>query len=186
MAARDAGARAAPETRLLTASEVDAYVAFQKRVLALLGQAQRDARGYADGGVAAQARLFAALKVRAQQEDAARRESGLGEAEIEMMDRLSQAVLAKRAFAKSFDYDAQIRQFQRVREKLPEAERARVEETLAALQRQKDRVLGLTEERDLFGGANVDLMLVREAELERTYEATLELLGGPSKLPSGG
>jgi hypothetical protein len=59
------------------------------------------------------------------------------------------------------------------RNSLPPDSRAAVDATLETLKEDEARIERLADEREAWGDANVDLLLTREKELVRLYEARL-------------
>ena len=174
----------APAPLTVTAPKLEAFLTYQRTVLELERDAERQGARTRDGGNwSAQAPEFKALAQRADLEDKARTQAGLSVAEADALEHLVQEVIARRVLAKKFGYEAQIRQLKTVREKLPEAQRTHVAPLIAQLEARQQDAEQLPEQRKRWGSANVDVVLAHEAVLAENYQAQLDALTGSAPPP---
>jgi len=172
---------------VLTRDTLDAYVRYQRAVLViqdslLTALSKLPATALKpDAGRASSQSAKAALRVleaKARAEEQARLEAGLSERDAQEIERMVMAIINKRNLGRSFDPTTAINQWEAMRGKLPPAQRTELDHSVDDLKAQQAETSRLSEERRQFGDANVDLLLSREEELTRQYNAYLEKLTG--------
>ncbi len=147
----------------LTAEGLERYLAYQKRALEVWAPA---------GG------SKAALRTRAAQEEKARQESGFSEEELEDLERMVNAVMAKRSQLRSVDYAGLISQHEQLLEKLPPESKEAVQRQLDGLRRTRDELTALEPEKAAYGAANVEVLLTRDDELLKGWSRMLQIWAG--------
>ncbi|HVE82385.1 MAG TPA: hypothetical protein VND93_06045 [Myxococcales bacterium] len=172
--AAPAPAPAAPVT--LTNDQVDRFVKYQTRLVALYDEViqQRDQEKAApiarkpDGGVAdpvkASLQLF---EGKAKAEERARAEAGLSPEDVRRIEPVVAEVINERSNARDENVEAAVKQFEAMRDKLPEDQRKPIEEQLHDLKADHDTRFGNVEQRQKFGDQAVNAVLSREADLTR-------------------
>lgn len=178
---RDAGtvARGAPMQDagpyLLTAAKLDAFLEYKRALLTggepSAAQLRELLRAVDAGEPEAVDRAWAFLKAQGTLEAAARTRAGLSPAEVRTIESMAADVAAARLFAKPVGLGKLSDDLAAARNSLPPERRAAVDTTLAALREDEARVERLADEREAWGDANVDLLLTKEKELVRLYEA---------------
>ena len=128
-------------------------------------------------------RAWTLLHAQGAREAAARARAGLGAAEVRVIESMAADVAAARVFTRPLGLGKLSDDLAAARNSLPANQRAAVDATLAALREDEERVEHLSDEREAWGDANVDLLLTREKELVQLYEAEVkgarDRLGGP-------
>jgi hypothetical protein len=119
-----------------------------------------------------------ALEARANADEAARAQAGLTYEEVRRMDALLAEVLEARSIAAALTADGAIEAWDKMREKLPDSQRADLDPAIEKMSREREEARGLSRARKEFGEANVDLLLTRERELTLNYNAWLSRLTG--------
>lgn len=183
-AEQEGSAEAPPEKEeplVITSEKLDKYIAYQDATGRIYQEglagirkliAKADAGAY-DSTLGAFAGARQGLKLVEAQEEAkekARKQVGLSEREIDEIQDLVMDVISNRKMAAMVNYDAQLKQFEAMREKMPADQRASLDDTIKALKEQKDLATKLTDERQRFGDANVDAVLAREKDLTASYD----------------
>jgi len=170
-ASPDAGARLA-----LTREHVDRFVKYQTRLVELydqvLKQREREKAApiarLADGGVADPVKVTLQLfEGKAKAEEMARAEAGLSMEEVRGIEPIVAEVINERSNARDENVEAAIKQYEAMRDKLPEDQRKPVEEQLQDLKSDHERRFGNVDQRQKLGDAAVDAVLAREADLAR-------------------
>ena len=170
----------------LTQAKLDAFLSY-RRLLLMAGepsaaQLRTLLRAVDAGEPDAVDRAWAILRVQGAREAAARAQTGLSSAEVRAIEPMAADVAAARIFARPMGLGKLSEDLAAARNSLPADRIASVDATLAALREEEDRVEQLADEREAWGDANVDLLLTREKELVRLYEAQVkgarERLGG--------
>lgn len=192
VSAEQEGSAEAPEKEeplVVTSAKLDKYIAYQDATARILREslahvekmiAKADAGAY-EGALGAFAGAREGAKLFEAQEEAkekARKETGLSEREIDQIQELVMDVISNRKMAAMVNYDAQLKQFEALREKMPADQRADLDETIKSLKEQKDQSTKLTDERQRFGDANVDAVLAREKDLTAAYERWAKTIQG--------
>jgi hypothetical protein len=184
-ASGDAGARVA-----LTREQVDRFVKYQTRLVALYDQvleqrAKERAAPVAhlpDGGVADPVKVSLQLfEGKAKAEEQARAEAGLSMPEVRAIEPVVAEVINERTNARDENVEAAIQQYQAMRDKLPEDQRKPVEEQLADLKADHERRMKNVDQREKFGDAAVDAVLGREADLARLRTEWVKRIGALSR-----
>lgn len=144
----------------LTEAQLDAWLGWQKALLALPAPDKRDA-GWTRDDVKRQARLEAQLRA----------DAGLLGADVDRIEAVVAAVVTERNLAKLTGADA-LAQFKVALDELSVEQRAKAEQALADL---KSRTAGsLAGVEAQFGAESVRVVLSREAEVTKTWDALLE------------
>jgi len=179
--ASDAGplARVAPTQDAgpygLTAAKLEAFLEYKRALLnggePSAAQLRELLRAVDAGEPDAVDRAWAVLRAQGTREAAARARVGLGPAEVRLIESMAADVAAARVFARPVGLGKLSEDLAAARNSLPPDRRAAVDSTLTALREDEARVERLADEREAWGDANVDLLLTREKELVRLYEA---------------
>jgi hypothetical protein len=159
----------------LTPAKLDAFLEY-KRVLIQGGEPSgaqlRELLRAVDAGEAgAVDRAWAVLHAQGAREAEARAKSGLTSAEVRLIESMAADVAAARLFARPLGLGKLSEDLAAARNSLPPDRRDAVDATLAALREDEARLERLSDEREAWGDTNVDLLLSREKELVRLYEA---------------
>jgi hypothetical protein len=167
----DAGSRFA-----LTREQVDRFVKYQTRLVERYDQVLKDREKekaapiarLPDGGVADPVKVSLQLfEAKARAEELARSEAGLTMAEVRGIEPIVAEVINERTSARDEDVEGAIKQYEAMRDKLPEEQRKPVEEQLHDLKADHEYRFGNADQRQKFGDAAVDAVLTREADLAR-------------------
>jgi len=159
----------------LTAAKLEAFLEYKRAFLEggepSPAQLRELLRAVDAGEPDAVERAWAVLRAQGMREAAARARVGLGSAEVRVIESMAADVAAARVFARPMGLGKLSEDLAAARNSLPPERRAAVDATLASLQEDEARVERLADEREAWGDANVDLLLTREKELVRLYEA---------------
>ncbi|MGO9832569.1 MAG: hypothetical protein ACLPJH_20810 [Myxococcaceae bacterium] len=159
----------------LTAAKLDAFLQYKREVLQggePSGSRLRELLQSVDAGEpGAVDRAWAVLHEEGTREAAARGRAGLSSAEVRLIESMAADVAAARLFTRPMGLGKLSDDLAAARNNLPADRRDAVDATLAALRADEARVEHLADEREAWGDANVDLLLTREKELVRLYEA---------------
>jgi hypothetical protein len=178
---------AAPvEKPVLTEAKLKGFVKYQQKMLEVHAQVLKDVKamdakgdageyGGAVGGFAAANDAVGFIKRKDEAMAAARADSGLTEAEVEQFEAVVGDVVMKRTVGKTMNLDSTLKQMEQMRASLPKEQQAGVDQALVELKKQMDEMKSLSEEREKYGSANVDLVLSQEAELTANQEKLLGL-----------
>lgn len=172
----------------LTPAKLDAFLAYKRALLegGEISPAQLRGllRALDAGEPDAVNRAWALLRAVGTREAAARAKTGLTAAEVRTIESMASDVAAARVFARPLGLGKLSEDLAAARNSLPPDRRAAVDATIESLRQDEARLEHLADEREAWGDANVDLLLTREKELVRLYEAELrgsrERLGGPA------
>jgi hypothetical protein len=171
-------AELAPGPYPLTKEKLDAYVGYQRKLLEAyetllkdLAQAKRDA-GKGDD----LAEVNATMKLiegKARAEEAARKEAGLSEVDVNGIADIVTAVISQRQLTQSFHIEEELKKLEEMQAKLRPEQREELAPQLAAMRERTEELQKLTEVRRTYGDANVDLVLTREEDLAKNYQDML-------------
>lgn len=171
-------AELAPGPYPLTKEKLDAYVGYQRKLLEAyetllkdLAQAKRDA-GKGDD----LAEVNATMKLiegKARAEEAARKEAGLSEVDVNGIADIVTAVISQRQLTQSFHIEEELKKLEEMQAKLRPEQREELAPQLAAMRERTEELEKLTEVRRTYGDANVDLVLTREEDLAKNYQDML-------------
>ncbi|KFE72408.1 hypothetical protein [Hyalangium minutum] len=171
-------AELAPGPYPLTKEKLDAYVGYQRKLLEAyetllkdLAQTKRDA-GKGDD----LAEVNATMKLiegKARAEEAARKEAGLSEVDVNGIADIVTAVISQRQLTQSFHIDEELKKLEEMQAKLRPEQREELAPQLAAMRERTEELQKLTEVRRTYGDANVDLVLTREEDLAKNYQDML-------------
>lgn len=151
----------------LQPAALEAWLAYQ-RALAALPQVSR--------GDAGPATARDDVRVRARAEAALRADAGLSLGEVDRIEALVAAVVTERTLARLVGADA-LAQFRGALAGLGDEQRQKAEAALSALDAKRDAG-SLDAVEAEFGTDAVRLVLTREAEVTKTWDALLEARGG--------
>lgn len=173
--APDASVAAAAEVSVdagswLTPDALDAWLRYQRGLSTLPPVARGDG-----GAVTARDEV----KARAHAEAALRADAGLSVDQVDRIEALVAAVVTERTLAKLSGGDA-LQQFQGALNELSPEQRAKAEAALTDL-KAKTPVSSLAKSEDEFGVEAVRLVLTREAEVTKTWDALLDATRGEKR-----
>jgi hypothetical protein len=161
----------------LTAAKLDAFLVYKRAVLDAgepsLAQLRALLRAVDAGEPGAVDRAWAVLRAQGVREAAARARAGLSAAEVRVIEPMAADVAAARVFARPLGLGKLSEDLAAARNSIPADRRAAVDSTLETLRQDEARLERLADEREAWGDANVDLLLSRERDLVRLYEAQL-------------
>jgi hypothetical protein len=164
-------------TYRLTAAKLDAFLEYKRAILQggepSAAQLRELLRAVDAGEPDAVERAWAVLHALGAREVAARVRSGLSPAEVRTIESMASDVAAARVFVRPMGLGKLSEDLAAARNSLPADRRAAVDATLESLKQDEARIERLADEREAWGDANVDLLLTREKELVRLYEAQL-------------
>jgi len=178
---------------VVTSAKLDAFVMYQEKVLEVWSGSMKDLasmsakadagryEGTAGTALAAQD-LAVATERRAAAEEAARKVSGLTDADVEFLEHIVADVIAKRSLGRNTDMALMLEPMEKAMAGLPAEQREAMQKSIAEMKKQQHELTQLSEERRKYGSANVDAVLAREKELTRNWEAMLtQVWGGGRK-----
>jgi hypothetical protein len=183
--APEAKPREEPLARPLTKEKVDAYVDYQRRMLAVYETSLKDMaalQGRVDagvtGGAASSALLIIEKKARSERE--AREATGLSEDDVNDIAEVVTAVIAQRQLARTLGYAEEVKRLEAMQARLTPEQQKELAPQVAEMRSRAQALEALTELRQAYGSANVDLVLAREEELTRGYQEMLRIFGSGS------
>jgi hypothetical protein len=191
-ATEQADAGKPPEKFAVSKEKLDAFVVYQRAMIDVYGSMLKELRTVgtkADagkyqgltGGAAAVGDSMSAFKGKAQAEEKARKASGLSEDEARELEQMVGEVISIRSVAKTLNQDESIRQMEAMREKLPADQLEGFDQSISEMKQNRDDLANLAEARSRFGNANIDLILTREADLLRNWEALMAQFSGAAR-----
>jgi hypothetical protein len=161
----------------LTPAKLDAFLAYKRALLEggePSGAQLRELLRAVDAGEPdAVERAWSVLRALGVREATARARAGLSPAEVRIIESMASDVAAARVFVRPMGLGKLSEDLAAARNSLPADRRAAVDATLESLKEDEARIERLADERAAWGDANVDLLLTREKELVRLYEAQL-------------
>lgn len=184
----DAGAGSvASDARLaVTVEQVDRYLVYRRALTAThKALAPRldavEAKGKKkDAGVVAEEGLkLIAEEAKAQEQ--ARVASGLTQAQLDHVEEMVQEMVTEREMAADTASPEDIAEMEAMAKKLPADQKANVEQSIVALRAQRARSAQLTDMRERFGDANVEILLQRDKELLAAWTEWIAVLAGEAK-----
>lgn len=110
---------------------------------------------------------------RARRERSIRLDAGLTEADIDRIEDVVAAVVTSRNLSKLTGGDA-LREFEQATASLTPAQRAQAQKAMADLRTRAQQTASFELERAQFGAEAVNVVMAREAEVTKTYEALVE------------
>lgn len=131
--------------------------------------------GRPDGGAAS---LRDQVRRRARAELAARADAGLSEDDVDRVEELVAAVAVQRNIARLTGADA-LRDFERAAGNLKDEQRLQAVRALANLKARVQQAAALDAERARFGDETVRVLLTREADVIKTWDALMDARGDP-------
>lgn len=182
--AQEAGAEFGPSAYGVTKEKLDAYVGYQRKLLeayeALLRDMAKVQGRMLDGGGELLADMNAAMKLiesKAKAEEAARKEAGLSEEDVNGIAEVVTAVIGQRQLAQALQTEEELTKLEELAAKLTPEQREELEPQLAAMRERNEELQKLLEVRRTYGDANVDIVLTREADLTKNYQDMLNTFG---------
>lgn len=176
----EAGADAG--TYALTKEKLDAYVGYQRKLLeaydTLLKDLAQAKKASKQGDELAE--VNATMKLiegKAKAEEAARKEAGLSEEDVNGIADVVTAVIGQRQMIQALQMDEELQKLEEMQAKLTPEQREELAPQVAAMRERVEDVQKLTEVRNTYGDANVDLVLTREADLAKNYQDMLSTFG---------
>jgi hypothetical protein len=161
----------------LTPAKLEAFLSYKRALLEggepSAAQLRELLRAVDAGEPNAVERAWAVLHALGAREATARARSGLSPAEVRTIESMASDVAAARVFVRPMGLGKLSEDLAAARNSLPADRRAAVDATLETLKEDEARIERLADEREAWGDANVDLLLTREKELVRLYEAQL-------------
>ena len=161
----------------LTALKLDAFLRYKRALLEggepSAAQLRELLRAVDAGEPDAVERAWAVLHALGARSAAARARAGLSPAEVRTIESMASDIAAARVFVRPMGLGKLSEDLAAARNSLPADRRAAVDATLETLKEDEARIERLGDEREAWGDANVDLLLTREKELVRLYEAQL-------------
>ncbi len=148
----------------LTPQKLDAWLAYAAFVLSF------PPLGKGDGG------LREEVQRRARLDERFRADAGLAEEDVDGIEELVGAVVAQRNISRITGAEA-LRELERATNELKEEPRAQAQKALAEIRAKSAPAAGLVEERARYGDENVRVLLTREAEVTKTWDALMDVRG---------
>jgi hypothetical protein len=165
----------------LTKEKLEAYVGYQRKLLEAYEALLKDlARVKLDAGADAMAEVNATMRLiegKAKAEEAARRQAGLSEEDVNGIAEVVTAVIGQRQIVQALQLDEELKKLEEMQAKLTPAQREELAPQVAAMRERVEELQKLTEVRATHGDANVDLVLTREVELTKNYQDMLNTFG---------
>ncbi|HYI02231.1 hypothetical protein [Hyalangium sp.] len=177
-AAEEPGGEAAPGAYTLTQEKLEAYVRYQRQLLAAYEALLKDmAPLRLDAGRGDElAEVNATMKLiegKAKAEEAARKEARLSEEDVNAIADVVTAVISQRQLTQAFQIDEELKKLEEMQAKLRPEQREELAPQLAAMRERIEDLQKLTEVRRTYGDANVDMVLTHEADLAKNYQDML-------------
>ncbi|MBI3183484.1 MAG: hypothetical protein HYZ28_15205 [Myxococcales bacterium] len=175
---------------VLTSEKLQAYLSYQEAMIQVYAGAvsdiqalgaQADAGRYQGpiGGLAAAEEVMKATERRAAAEAEARKATGLSERDVDAIGKMVTDVISKRSLASAMSVGSLIEEMEKLKAAGPPEQKEGLEASISELKKQQEELQSLTEERRRYGSGNVDLLLTREKELTRNWEALMaQAFGG--------
>jgi hypothetical protein len=180
----EAGAEPAPGSYVITQEKLDAYVGYQRKLLEAyeallkdLGKAQGKREGGPPDGMAEVNATMRLIEGKAKAEEAARKEAGLTEEDVNAIAEVVTAVIAQRQLTQALKFDEELKKLEEMHAKLTPEQREELAPQVAAMRERYEETEKLTEARRTYGDANVDMVLTREADLAKNYQDMLNTFG---------
>lgn len=172
----------APGSYTVTKEKLAAYVGYQRKLLEAYEALLKDlARVKLDAGARdSLAEVNATMKLiegKAKAEEAARKQAGLNEQDINGLAEVVTAVIGQRQLTQALQLDEELKRLEEMQAKLTPAQREELAPQVSAMRERVEELEKLTDVRRTFGDANVDLVLTREAELTKNYQDMMETFG---------
>ncbi|WP_224243653.1 hypothetical protein [Hyalangium gracile] len=174
------GAEFGPHAYTVTKPKLNAYVGYQRKLLEAYESLLKDvamAKVKPDAGRGdAMAEVNATMKLiegKAKAEEAARKEAGLTEEDVNGIAEVVTAVIGQRQLTQSLKFDEELTKLEEMQAKLTPEQREELAPQLAAMRERIEDLQKLTEARRTYGDANVDMVLTREEDLTKNYQDML-------------
>jgi hypothetical protein len=178
--ALEPGDAPAPGTYAVSKEKLDAYVGYQRKLLEAYDTLLSDmakVQGKLDGGpLDSMAEVNATMKLiegKAKAEEAARKEAGLSEEDVNAIAEVVTAVLSQRQIVQALQFEEELKKLEELQAKLTPVQREELAPQVAAMRERIEELQKLTEVRSTYGDANVDLVLTREEDLAKNYQDML-------------
>ncbi len=173
-----------PSPYVVTKEKLNAYVGYQRKLLEAYESLQRDMAGVQrrlrEGKSDSQEDLNAAMKLiegKAKAEEAARREAGLSEEDVNGLAEVVTAVISQRQLAQVLQIEEELKKLEELQARLTPEQREELAPQVAAMRERTEELQKLAEVRATYGDANVELVLTREEDLARNYQDMLATFG---------
>ncbi len=163
---KEASAETSASTRVEKPGDQKGYLLTREKLAAFLRYQSLKTRETADAGSEQQALIL----------EHARTEAGLSVRDLEEMEAMIPTVIGKRAFARQLADEKSLETLESVKAKVPLHHQKQLEHLVGWNKARRAEALGLTEERQRYGNANVDLILTQEAELLRIWDSEIAQL----------
>ncbi len=178
----DAGAEFGPSAYTVTKGKLDAYVGYQRKLLEAYESLLKDlAKVKLDAGKGDElAQVNSTMKLiegKAKAEEAARKEAGLSEEDVNGIAEVVTTVIGQRQLTQALKMDEELKKLEDMQAKLAPEQREELAPQLAAMRERIEDLQKLTEARRTYGDTNVDLVLTREADLTKNYQDMLNTFG---------
>jgi hypothetical protein len=92
-----------------------------------------------------------------------------------------QEMVTEREMAEDTARPEDLAEMEAMAKKVPADQKATIDQSIADLKAQRDRAMQLTDMRERFGSANVDVLLQREKELRAAWTDWIQVLAGEVK-----
>ncbi|HVG61296.1 MAG TPA: hypothetical protein VNA24_22240, partial [Hyalangium sp.] len=113
------------------------------------------------------------IEGKAKAEEAARKEAGLSEEDVNGIADVVTAVIGQRQMVQALHMEEELKKLEEMQAKLTPEQREELAPQVAAMRERVEELEKLTEMRTTYGDANVDLVLTREADLAKNYQDML-------------
>lgn len=169
----------------VTREKLEAYVGYQRRMLGVYENVQKDmkgleARALAEGSPEAAKGRLKIIEAKAKAEEDARREAGLTVDDVNGIAEVVTAVISQRQLARQMGYDEELKKLEGLQARLAPEQQKELAPQVADMRKRAQEFEGLAELRRTYGESNVDLVLAREKELTQGYQDMLKVFGGGS------
>jgi hypothetical protein len=178
--APEPGATFGPGMYVVSKEKLDAYVGYQRKLLDAYDVLLRDmakVQGKRDGGALdSMAEVNATMKLiegKAKAEEAARKEARLSEEDVNAIAEVVTAVISQRQLVQALQFDEELKKLEEMQAKLTPEQREELEPQVAAMRERLEELQKLSEVRQTYGDANVDIVLTREEDLAKNYQDML-------------
>lgn len=170
---------------VMTREKLEAYVGYQRRMLGVYENVQKDmkgleARALQEGSPEAAKGRLKIIEAKAKAEEDARREAGLTVDDVNGIAEVVTAVISQRQLARQMGYDEELKRLEGLQARLAPEQQKELAPQVADMRKRAQDFEGLAELRRTYGDSNVDLVLSREKELTQAYQDMLKVFGGGS------
>ncbi|MFL5318205.1 MAG: hypothetical protein ACJ790_01015 [Myxococcaceae bacterium] len=165
--------------------EVDKWIAYRKELTAvhkrILPELDKlDAKKSKDGGSVAEAGLKL-VGEEAKAKETAQKSSGLSQARLDRIEERVRELVTEREMAEDTGDPKELAEMEALAKKSSAEQKASLEKSIAELKAQRERSMQLTDMRNQYGSADVDVLLQREKEVTATWNDWMAALAGEAK-----